>query len=175
MWLNKCKCFVRTWHHQVHDEKTDNPLLLVTYRVTLERFVPFSDYVPVYYDEFSRQRVRLASLNDRCLTIVLKKEPLFESLDDSGGEQRKRKLAFFKVERLPQQLTVLTVGVACSTRPEDDEIHLAFRGRLVPWVSDVALSKLRRLGEPGESEIEVYFSARALENSDQCDSDWGCL
>ena len=87
MWLNKCKCFVRTWHHRVHDEETDRPLLLVTYRVTLERFVPFSDFVLVYYDKFSRQRVQLASLNDRCQTIVLKKEPLFESLDGSGEQQ----------------------------------------------------------------------------------------
>ena len=40
------------------------------------------------------------------------------------------------MELFPQQLTVLTVGVACSSRPEDDKIHLAFWGRLVPRVSE---------------------------------------
>ena len=174
MWLNKCKCFVRTWHCQAPDEKTGRPLLLLTYRVALERFVPFSDYEPVHYDNFSRQRVRVASLNDRCLRIVLKKEPLLESAEDQG-EQRKRAIVFLEVERIQQQLTILTLGLACSTRPADDEIQFGFRGRLVPWVSEVFLPKNRVLGQEGDSEIVVVFSTRALENSDQCDSDFGYL
>ena len=172
MWSNKSKCFVRTWHHQAPDQKTGRPLLLLTYRIALEKFTRHTDFEPVHYDRFSRDRVRVVSMNDRCVRVVLKQEPLLEGC---GGVQRKRNLAFFEVERIQQGLLVLTAGLACSTRPEDDDVDFGFRGRLAPWVSEVFLSKNRVLGQPGDSELVVVFSTTALLNTDDCDSEFSFL
>ena len=111
------RCFVRVWHHRAPDDETRRPLLLVTYRLALERLVPDHDFTVVPYDSFARERVERVSIDgDGCLLVGLKKDPLVVA------GKRARKVVYCRVRRIEQRLLVVTLGVACSLAPEDDVI-----------------------------------------------------
>ena len=164
------RCFVRVWHHPAPDEVTCRPLLLITYRLALERLVPDHHFVLGYYDSFARERVESVSIDwEGCLRVGLKKDPLVAA-------ERSRKPVYCCVERIEQRLLVVTLGLACSLSPEDDNV-LSFQYREPSrfWVSHVDLRQLpqgQQEEEGGRDSLEwvVQFSHQALKNSDEMDS-----
>ena len=107
----KTRSYVRTWHHRASEDHTGRPLLIVTYRFALDKFVRFTNYTLVYYDDWSRRRIRNMTMNDRCLSIVLKQEPVLVKLKGDQTFAKKPRLVFFEPRRLQQGLFVLTVGL----------------------------------------------------------------
>jgi len=136
-------------------------LLLVTYRLALERLVPDHDFTVVPYDSFARERVERVSIDgDGCLLVGLKKDPLVVA------GKRARKVVYCRVRRIEQRLLVVTLGVACSLAPEDDVISFECSQReshLPLWVSEVDL-------RAAADQLVVQFSHQALKNSDELDS-----
>ena len=164
------RCFVRVWHHPAPDEETCRPLLLITYRLALERLVPDHHFVLGYYDSFARERVESVSIDwEGCLRVGLKKDPLVAA-------ERSRKPVYCCVERIEQRLLVVTLGLACSLSPEDDNaLSFQYREPSRFWVSHVDLRQLpqgQQEKEGGRDSLEwvVQFSHQALKNSDEMDS-----
>ena len=164
------RCFVRVWHHPAPDEETCRPLLLITYRLALERLVPDHHFVLGYYDSFARERVESVSIDwEGCLRVGLKKDPLVAA-------ERSRKPVYCCVERIEQRLLVVTLGLACSLSPEDDNaLSFQYREPSRFWVSHVDLRQLPQ-GQQEEEGVRdslewvVQFSHQALKNSDEMDS-----
>jgi len=175
------KCFVRVWHHSTTDDETNRPLLLVTYRLALEKVSCDWESEVVHYDAFSRERVSRVSMitnemaeeEKRALHVVLKKEPLVDS-------ERARHVVFFEAERLPKSggLLVITIGLAYSLSPETDKIRVKFRGRLWPWVDEIQVlpptssSKWASTQRERDRELVVTFSQSALAYVRPADSDF---
>ena len=111
MFSAKTRSYVRTWHHRASEDHTGRPLLIVTYRFALDKFVRFTNYTLVYYDDWSRRRIRNMTMNDRRLSIVLKQEPVLVKLKGDQTFAKKPRLVFFEPRRLQQGLFVLTVGL----------------------------------------------------------------
>ena len=217
MWSAKTRSYVRTWHHKAFEDYTGRPLLIVSYRFALDKFVRFTNYTPVHYDAWSRQRIRSMTMNNRCLSIVLKQEPVLVKQNGDQTFAKKPRLVFFEPRRIQQGLLVLTVGLAFRLDPtpakkkkmtkeewkkerkiskkeeeedddkargnddddeDDDDICFGFRGHLDPWVDKVTVPEHPFLVmgmdccDPGDFELVVLFSKRAVENNDDVDSDF---
>jgi len=162
------RSFVRVWHHPAFDEETHRPLLLMTYRLALERLVPDHAFAVHCYDAFARERVESVSIDwEGCLRVGLKKDPLV-------AVERSRKPVYCHVERIEQRLLVVTLGLACSLSPEDDVVSFQYREPSRYWVSDVDLREPRQQETEGSCDLRlewaVQFSHQALKNSDELDS-----
>lgn len=166
MWSNRSRCFVRVWHHPGRDEKTNNrPLWLVTYRFALEKYYPFTDYHLLHYDGQSRARVRSVCLVNGRLQIVLKNDPLVKV-------GRHITLVSAEVKKLQGGVLVLTVTLACSPFPEDNnQPVLEFRGRLHPWLETVRLPSDYK-SAIGDRLLTARFSQRASDYIGDYDSDF---